>query len=140
MTPERLTSPLVVVEAQHGFVGEAGTITTVEPDGTFTVADFVKDAVQPPKRTGRLPEDVLGRVARAAATELGPGLPERVGGAAGPNPRRLTVRYGGSVSTVILPADAAPEDASAELAGDADAPQGRVLRVWRAVRDAVTSR
>jgi hypothetical protein len=140
MPPERLTSPLVVVEAQHGFVGEAGTITTVEPDGTFTIADFVRDAVQPPRQRGRLPEDALGRVAHSVATELGPGMPERVEGAAGANPRRVTVRYGSAASTVILPADAAPEDASAELAGDADAPRGRVLRVWRAVRDAVTPR
>ncbi|GEJ57759.1 hypothetical protein [Anaeromyxobacter diazotrophicus] len=139
MTPAHLSSRVVVVDGQQGFVGEAGTITTVEPDGTFSVADFVRDQVSPPKRTGHLSPEAVDRLARTLAAELEPRPPERIAAApATANPRRLRVRYGGAETTLALPAGAAPEDEAA-LAGGADAPAARVLRVWRTVQELVPS-
>ncbi len=139
MTPAHLSSRVVVVDGQQGFVGETGTITTIEQDGTFSVADFVRDQVGPPKRTGRLSPEAVSRLARTVAAELDPKLPERIaGGPAAANPRRLRVRYGGSETTLALPAGAAPEDEAA-LTGGADAPAARVLRVWRTVQELVPS-
>jgi hypothetical protein len=142
MTPEHLSSRVVLVDGQQGFVGETGTITTVEQDGSFSVADFVNDRVQPPKRTGRLPPENVARLARTLAAELAPALPARIGG--GPtsaNPRRLRVRYGGAETTLVLQPGMDPEeDGGAGLMEVADESTARVLRVWRTVQELVASR
>lgn len=136
MTAAHLPSRLVLIDGQQGFVGETGTITTIEQDGTFTVAEFVRDLVQPPSRTGRLSEDALGRLARTLEAELTAKLPDRLGDAGTANPRRLRLRYGSSDTTLLLPAGSRPE-AAGELAGGAGAPGGRVLRVWSVAEELV---
>jgi hypothetical protein len=141
MTPELLSSRVVLVDGQQGFVGETGTIATVEQDGSFSVADFVNDQVQPPKRTGRLPPEAVARLARTLSAELAPALPARIGGPASANPRRLRVRYGGAETTLVLPPGIDPEeDGGAGLLEVADEPTARVLRVWRIVQELVASR
>lgn len=135
MTPDQLSSQLVLVDGQQGFVGETGTITTVEPDGRFSVADFVKVQVQPPSRNGQLSPDAQARLARVVASELGSRLPDTIGGPAQANPRRLRVRYGSVDTTLVLPPGSDLEDEVETLMRDADEPTARVLRVWMAVRD-----
>jgi hypothetical protein len=139
MTPDQLSSQLVLVDGQQGFVGETGTITTIEPDGRFSVADFVKAQVQPPSRAGQLSADALRRVGRVVASELGPGLPPTIGGPAKANPHRLRVRYGTVGTTLVLPAGSDLEGDAETLMRDADEPTARVLRVWKTVRDEVAA-
>ncbi len=135
MTPDHLSSQLVLVDGQQGFVGETGTITTVEQDGTFSVADFVKEAVQSRVRTGRLSPDGVGRLARTLSDARLSELPGRIGGRTPANPRRLRVRYGTSDVTVVLPPDADLEHGAPDDPGGADAPAARVIRVWRVVHE-----
>jgi hypothetical protein len=135
MTPDQLSSRFVLVDGQQGFVGETGTITAVEQDGTFNVSDFVRQAVEPPKRTGRLSPDAVGRLARTLADARLSELPNRISGRAVANPRLLHVRYGASDVTLVLPPDADLEHWTAEAPEGADAPTARVLRVWRVVHE-----
>jgi hypothetical protein len=139
MTPDQLSSRLVLVDGQQGFVGETGTITTVEQDGRFSVADFVKADVQPPSRTGRLSTEALGRLARVLASELGPTLPATIAGPPKANPRRVRIRYGSSDTTLVLPPGADLEDDAVAAMQGSDDPTAHVLRVWKTVRDLVAA-
>jgi len=135
MTQDHFSSRFVLVDGQQGFVGETGTVTTVEQDGTFSVADFVNKVVEPPKRVGRLSPDAEGLLARALADARLPELPNQIGERVTANPRRLRVRYGTSDVTVVLPPDVDLDHWVPEELGGADAPTARVLRVWRVVHE-----
>ncbi len=135
MTSAQLTSPLVLRDGQHGFAGEAGTVATIEPDGSFRVARFLSRRVEAPEQAGRLSPEAMRQLAQTLATELVPELPATLGAPSSANPRRLGLTYGTTAVTLILPPDFDLEkDAGAILASDPRSPTARFLRIWTTAR------
>ena len=123
-------SRLVVKDTQTGVVGPTGTVWTIEPDCSFTVARQIGPRIAPPHKQGRLTDmqqvqvrELLGHVGAAA-------LPEHHGEAARANPRQITLSYEGKVSTLNLPSAAALE---APRAG-ADDPASLMVRLAVALK------
>jgi hypothetical protein len=98
-----LSAPLTIRDTQSGFAGETGTVWTIAPDCSYTVARQVGLQTLDPHKQGRLtPEqqtqlkELLGRVAAA-------GLPSQPGAGTQVNPRRISMSYEGKDSVLTLP-------------------------------------
>jgi hypothetical protein len=98
-----LAGPLVVKDLQGGFVGQTGTIWTIAPDCSFTVARQIGTKVGDPYKRGRLSteqqhrlKDLIGRIDFIS-------LPGQLGGTPQPNARQITVSYGQVLSVLNLP-------------------------------------
>jgi hypothetical protein len=122
-----LTAPLTLKDTQDGFAGQTGTVWTIAPDCSFTVARQLGQKIGDPYKQGRLtPEqqaqlkELLDRMALA-------NLPERLGGGPQVNARRITVSYGEKVSRLTLAPGGG--DLSALRAASGDDPAGRMLEL-----------
>lgn len=104
----QLRDVLQVRDAQHGVVGETGTLWVIEPSGAFKVASFVNRKVGPPEREGRLTPEQIELVARSLARQRFHDLPQRIGESA-PNPRVISVVFGDHSATLMLPPGAPME-------------------------------
>ena len=62
-----LTAPLIVKDIQGGFVGQTGTVWTVAPDCSFTVARQTGPKTADPHKQGRLTPDQEKRLAALLA-------------------------------------------------------------------------
>jgi hypothetical protein len=98
-----LSAPLVLQDTQSGYAGETGTVWTIAPDCSFTVARRIGLKMLEPYRRGQLtPEqrrqlkELLDRMTAAA-------LPERIGDGPQVNPRRIALAYGGKQAVLSLP-------------------------------------
>jgi hypothetical protein len=98
-----LSAPLVVKDTQDGFAGQTGTVLTIAPDCTFTVAKIGPKVTDDPFRHGRLtPQHQAQLKELLAHTPLGD-IPEQLGrGEPRVNARRVTVSYGTKVSVLTL--------------------------------------
>ncbi len=135
MTAAHLNSALVLRDGQHGFAGETGTVTTIEPDGSFRVARFLNRRVEAPERAGRLSPEAMRQLAQTLATDLAPELPATLGAPPAANPRRLSLTHGRTAVTLILPPDFDLEkDGGATIASDPRSPTARFLRIWTTAR------
>jgi hypothetical protein len=97
-----LSAPLLIKDMQSGFAGETGTVWTIAPDCSFTVARQIGFKTLDPDRQGRLtPEQqvqlkgMLDRLSPAA-------MPRQLGEAAQANARRITLSYGDKESVLTL--------------------------------------
>lgn len=120
-----LTSPLVLKDTQDGFAGQTGTVWTIAPDCSFTVAHQTGPKVTEPFREGQLSPQEQARLkqllARAALSEL----PEQLGSGPPVNARHITLSYGGKVSVLTMPPGGG--DLSALQAAAGEGPAGRLL-------------
>ena len=98
-----LSAPLVLRDLQSGFAGETGTVWTIAPDCSFTVARQIGRKIMEPHRSGRLTavqQQELGQMMeRMPEVEAAPqpGSPPRA------NARRLTLAYGSREAALSLP-------------------------------------
>ncbi len=122
-----LSAPLTVTDTQAGFAGETGTVWTISPDCSFTVARQIGLKVLDPHNQGRLTaeqqqrlKDLLGRMTAAP-------LPKQVGGVPQVNARQITLSYGGEQSILALPPGGG--DVGALRAVPGDGPAGRMLEL-----------
>jgi hypothetical protein len=112
-----LSAPLTLKDLQSGVVGETGTVWTIAPDCSFTVARQVGRKVMEPHKSGRLTaaqQQELGQMMdRMPQVEAAPrpAAPPPV------NARRLTLTYGSREAALTLP------PGGADIAGQR-APQG----------------
>ncbi|MGC2200339.1 MAG: hypothetical protein WA633_09380 [Stellaceae bacterium] len=97
-----LSAPLTVKDTQSGFAGETGTVWTIAPDCSFTVARQVGLATLEPHKQGHLTaeqqvrlEELLDRVTNAV-------LPQHFGAEQQVNARRITLSYAGKDSVLTL--------------------------------------
>lgn len=97
-----LNTTLVLKDTQDGFAGQTGTIWTIGPDCSFTIARQVGPKIAGEHKKGRLtPEqqaqlkDFLSQMAIAE-------LPEQFGNGPPVNARRITFSYGNKVSVLTL--------------------------------------
>jgi hypothetical protein len=126
-----LSAPLTLKDTQSGFAGETGTVWTIAPDCSFTIARQIGLKTLDPHTQGRLtPEqqaqlkELLDRMAVAP-------LPARLGGEPQVNARRITLSYGGNQSVLSLPPGGGDLNALHTAAGD---PAGRMLELANTLR------
>jgi hypothetical protein len=98
-----LAAPLVLKDLQSGFVGQTGTVWTVAPDCSFTIARQIGAKVGDPHKKGRLTAEQRQRLAVLIGRMDLAGFPDRIGGAPQPNARQITVSYGRTSSVLTLP-------------------------------------
>ena len=112
-----LTAPLILKDLQGGFVGQTGTVWTIAPDCSFTVARQTGPKIADPHKNGRLTSDQEKRLAALLArTELA-ALPKQLGGVPQANAHQITVSYGRMLCVLNLPpagGSADPQRASAD--------------------------
>jgi hypothetical protein len=135
--PQRLSSPLVLVDSQAGVVGETGTVTTIAPDGTFTVVRFVNKRMEPAERSGRLDPGAMDRLARALSSELTADMPQKIGSGTA-NPHRIRLGYGSASIEAVIPRELEPGDEPQLASQDAKSPTVRVLRIRNLVQQLVS--
>ena len=127
-----LTAPLVLKDLQGGFVGQTGTVWTIAPDCSFTVARQIGAKVGDPHKQGHLTAEQQQRLAALIGhTDLA-GFPDRLGGAPQPNARQITISYGRTGSTVTLRPGG---DADALQAASSDPRASQILELMRALDD-----
>jgi hypothetical protein len=122
-----LTAPLTLKDMQNGVVGQTGTVWTIAPDCSFTIARQIGQKVGDPYKQGQpTPEqqvqlkELLDRMAAAP-------LPERLGGAPQVNARQIAMSYGGKHSVLNLAPGGG--DLSALRAAAGEDPTGRMLEL-----------
>jgi hypothetical protein len=98
-----LTAPLILKDLQGGFVGQTGTVWTIAPDCSFTVARQTGPNTADPHKHGRLTSDQEKRLAALLARIELASLPEQLGGAPQPNAHQITVSHGQTLCVLNLP-------------------------------------
>lgn len=98
----RLTAPLILEDLHGGVVGQTGTIWTIAPDCSFTVARQVGLKTADPHKQGRLTPDQQNRLALLLARIAPAALPSQLGGVPQPNARQIAVSYGEARSVLTL--------------------------------------
>src|ERR1700693_1909911 len=84
-----LAAPLVVKDLQSGFVGQTGTVWTIAPDCSFTVARQTGTKIGDPHKHGRLSPEQRQRLADMIRRSDLAGYPDRLGGAPQPNAHQI---------------------------------------------------
>jgi predicted secreted protein len=101
-----LKSKLTLKDAQGGFAGFTGWITTVNEDGAWNRRQFFNQQLRPIKRRGKMTAAQLKSLTAALATAQVEKLPARIGKFLGANPHVVTLTYGDRVSVLTLPTGA----------------------------------
>lgn len=98
-----LATPLTLKDSQSGIAGETGTVWTIAPDCSFTVARHIGPKALDPYKQGHLTgeqqvrlKEMLDRMQHANLTKPRAATP-RV------NPRRISLSYGGGEAVLTLP-------------------------------------
>ncbi len=97
-----LSAPLTVKDTQQGFAGETGTVWTILPDCSYTVARLIGLKTLDPERQGRLTAEQQARLKELLDRMSATGFPEQLGGGPRVNARRITLSYGGKHSMLTL--------------------------------------
>ena len=113
-----LTGPVVLKDMQHGFAGPTGTVWTIAPDCSFTVARQVGSDITETYRLGSLTPEQQARLDELLAWNAAADLPEQLGGDPQVNARRITFSYGGKVSVLSMPPGGGDLAALRAAAGD----------------------
>jgi hypothetical protein len=127
-----LTSPLTVKDIQDGFAGQTGTVWTIAPDCSFTVAHQIGTKIGDPIKEGHLTSQqetqLKAQLARTAIADM----PAQLGNGPKVNARSITLSYAGRISVLTLPPG--DGDVSALRAATADDLTGRLLGLAEIVK------
>lgn len=136
----KLRDQLRVRDAQHGVVGETGTLWVIEPSGAFQVSSFVNQKVGPPEREGNLTPEQLELVAKTLASQRFRDLPQPSGEGAPSNARVITVGFGPASASLTLP-PGPPVELERLVARHADqtGPRSRLLAIVGTVLEVTTA-
>lgn len=97
-----LAAPLTVKDLQSGYAGETGTVWTIEPDCSFTVARQIGPKLGEPHRRGKLTPEQQTRLRELMAKVEPASLPEALGAPPQVNARKVTLAYGGKTAVLHL--------------------------------------
>lgn len=128
-----LDAPLTVKDLQSGFAGETGTVWTIAPDCSFTVARQIGPKIGDPHRRGRLTGEQQVRLRDLLARAEAAKLPSNLGGAPQTNARRISLAYGAKVSVLNLAPGGG--EAGARRAASNNEPAAQMLDLAAAVKD-----
>jgi hypothetical protein len=113
-----LSAPLVLKDTQSGIVGETGSVWTIAPDCSFTVARLIGPKVLDPYKKGQLTPQQRTQLKELLDRMTATALPEQIGGPPQVNPRRITLSYGAKQSVLSLPPGGGDLGALRAAAGD----------------------
>jgi hypothetical protein len=113
-----LSAPLVLKDTQSGFAGETGSVWTIAPDCSFTVARQIGLNVLDPHKQGQLTPAQRAQLKELMDRMTATALPEQLGGGPQVNARRITLAYGGKQSVLNLPPGGGDLGALRAAAGD----------------------
>lgn len=127
-----LTTPLTVKDIQSGVAGKTGTVWTIAPDCSFTVAQQIGPETTEPRSKGRLTPQQQARLKGLLARAAIENMPAQLGGGPRVNARQITLSYGGKVSVLTLPPGGGDLGALRATAGDD--PASRLLELADVVK------
>lgn len=132
-----LTSRLVLQDSQSGAVGRAGIEIVIEPDGSWTKAQFWGEKRRKELARGRLRHDDVMNLGRVLAEQHVSDLPSEFGttdATSNPNPRYLTLKFGEQSSDLLLPPQADLEKYLESVSGDEKAKARRFSAAFAQVK------
>ena len=97
-----LSVPLTIKDTQDGFAGETGTVWTIAPDCSYTVARQIALKTLDPHKHGRLTSEQQGQLRELLSRVAAAGLPKQLGAATQVNARRISMSYAGKDSVLTL--------------------------------------
>ncbi len=97
-----LSAPLTLKDTQGGVVGETGTIWTIAPDCSFSIARQLGYKALEPHKRGHLTPDQQANLGNLLSKLEKSELPARLGAAPQVNARRITVSYGQKEAVLVL--------------------------------------
>ena len=98
-----LPAKVTLKDAQGGFVGFTGWITTVNVDGSWTRRQFINKKVRPASQRGQLTAAQIKTLAETLKTANVQKLPARMGKFHGANPHVITLTCGDHQCVFTLP-------------------------------------
>jgi hypothetical protein len=98
-----LTAPLTFKDSQSGVAGETGTVWTIAPDCSFTVARHIGPKVLEPYKRGRLTAEQQARLKEMIERMQQADLVKPRVATPRVNPRRISLSYGGREAVLTLP-------------------------------------
>jgi len=97
-----LSAPLTIKDTQSGFAGETGTVWTILPDCTYTVARQIGLQVLDPEKRGRLTPEQQSRLKELVSRMSSVRMPRELGGGPQVNARRVALSYGQTETVLTL--------------------------------------
>lgn len=122
-----LIAELEFRDSQAGFVGIAGIIWTILPDGTSRANRFVNNTVSSSFKTCRLEKQDLASIANALSKGNFTELPNEIPSEQTINPHRVTIRLGEQSSTLQLQAGESISNALKMQQNQQETPRRRFL-------------
>ena len=113
-----LSAPLTLKDTQSGFAGETGSVWTIAPDCSFTIARQIGPKILEPHKQGQLAPAQQARLKELLDRTAMTAPPEQLGGAPQVNARRITLSYGGRQAVLTLPPGGGDLSALRAAAGD----------------------
>ncbi len=114
----QLTAPLTLKDTQSGVVGETGTVWTIAPDCSFTVARQIGPRLLEPHKHGRLTAEQQVRLKQILARIDARNLSPAADTASHANPHRISLSYGGRHAALTMPPGAGEPGLSGAAGGD----------------------
>jgi hypothetical protein len=97
-----LSAPLTLKDTQDGFAGETGTVWTITPDCSYTIARQIGLKTLEPHKQGRLTPEQQGQLKGLLDRVAAAGLPKQLGAGPQVNARLITLSYDGKNSLLTL--------------------------------------
>jgi len=121
-----MTAPLTVKDLQDGIVGQTGTVWTIAPDCSFTVARQIGLKIGDPYKQGRLTPEQQAQLKALLDRMPVAEFPAQLGSPQ-VNARRIAISYAGKEAVLILPPGGGDLSTLRTRAGDD--PAGRMLEL-----------
>jgi len=132
-----LSAPLTIKDTQSGFAGETGTVWTIAPDCSYTVARQIGLQTLEPDRRGRLTAEQQSRLKGLLDRMLAVRLPKELGGGSQMNPRHIALSYGPTEAVLTLAPGGG--DLGALRAVPGNDPAGTLLELAEQVKEMTAS-
>jgi hypothetical protein len=113
-----LSAPLTIKDTQSGFAGETGSVWTIAPDCSYTVARQIGLQTLDPHRQGRLTPEQQAQLKELLVRLAAAGLPKQLGAETQVNARRISLSYDGKDSVLTLAPGAGDLNAVRAAAGN----------------------
>jgi hypothetical protein len=97
-----LSTSLTMKDVQSGFAGETGTVWTIAPDCSFTIARQLGSKILASHKRGRLTPAQQTHLKEMVDRMSGTELSRQLGGAPQVNARRISLSYGGRETALTL--------------------------------------
>ncbi len=97
-----LSAPLTLKDTQGGFAGETGTVWTITPDCSYTIARQIGLKTLDPYKQGRLTPEQQGQLKDLLDRMMAARLPQQLGAGPQVNARRITLSHDGKNSVLTL--------------------------------------